>query len=101
MLNKMKEFKEIIAVIIFFITSAFAFDAIYAKDSKVELLAMRLEQKITQDRQNDVQNMIWKLMDRYNCHSEQECFTVMNDYDKDMYRKLLKEYKELEDAKTK
>lgn len=96
LLSRLKDFKEVIVIVIFFITTAFAFDALYARDTKVEMIAMRLEQKIQADRMNDIQGMIWKLQDRYKCVTEVECLRVMDSESKDLYRKLLMEYREIE-----
>ena len=37
----------------------------YAKANKVQLVELRLDQKITQDKMDWLQNRIWKLEDRY------------------------------------
>lgn len=58
----------IIGTIVGLITIAgalFAVDQRYAKSQDVELVSVRLELKILQDRFNDINMRIWKLEDRY------------------------------------
>ena len=47
------------------IGSIIAVDARYATSARVELVEMRLDQKIVQDRVQALQERLWKLEDRY------------------------------------
>lgn len=64
----MKRTQVIIGIVVGLITIAgalFAVDQRYAKSQDVELVSVRLELKILQDRYNDINSRIWKLEDRY------------------------------------
>lgn len=54
-----------VGFIITIITGAFVIDSNYAKASEFKKLELRLEQKITSDRSDKLQERIWKLEDRY------------------------------------
>jgi len=47
------------------VTMCFAVNAYFAKDAEVQLLSMRLDNKIIQDQIYDLQKRIWALEDRY------------------------------------
>jgi hypothetical protein len=55
----------LIAAIASFIGMTFALDGRWAKAEDVDKLAIRLEQKIAQDRARDLQQRQWTLEDRY------------------------------------
>ena len=88
--------KTIVAVIAVLITLAGAFAGVnsyFAKASDLQLVALRLDQKILNDRYKAVQERIWNLEDRYG----ELCKTAPPEV-KSEYRKLQLELKELERA---
>lgn len=95
--------KTIIAVVSFIIavgTVIVALDAHYAKAQALQRLELRMDQKILVDRQDKVQERIWRLEDRY-----KNDIRNANDTDKEQWRKLIEEQKsnekELDLIKTK
>lgn len=64
----MKKTQIVCGTIVALITitgALFAVDHRYAKTCDVELVSVRLELKILQDRLNEITDRIWKLEDRY------------------------------------
>lgn len=86
--GKLMKFKGTIAFIIIIITATVAFNATYATNDRVDLLAMRLEQKIVNDDLNNIQERIWKLEDRYICYGQEECVESMPQTVWEEYREL-------------
>jgi len=78
------------------IALAFTFDGLYARDNRVELVAMRLEQKIVRDDYRYIRERIWRLEDAYKCLGEENCYTIMPEPIWIEYRDLCADRKELE-----
>ena len=76
--------------IFFIIGLLFTLDNRWAKAEKLELVAMRLEQKIEKDRAFILQERIWKIDDRYKWKGLE-----MPDLVLDEYRRLNKEMQEI------
>lgn len=89
----MKKLKLIIGILVGLLALAgglASFDARWAKASYVEQLALRLDQKIIEDRLDSVQERMWKLEDRYGIHKDQWPPEI-----RDEYRKLEREAERL------
>ena len=97
----MKNFKKEIIATLTIISIVFGVyfwqEKTYAKNDRVELIAMRLEQKIVNDELSGIQERIWKLEDRFECVGEQECLKVMPQTEREEYRNLLEKKKKLEE----
>jgi len=107
---KLNKWQTILAIIVSCITiigAGFAFcnrvdnrycKAIEVDDVKVELqlVSDRLDQKILNDRINQIQERIWLLQDRYECTEAPVCETKMDKEEREVYRYLLKELKDTE-----
>lgn len=84
-----------IAVALIVITGAIVgFNAYYAKASDVELLSMRLEQKIVSDASMQTEARIWKLLDRND--EAKDCASIKNEKDREECRSLEQKLRELE-----
>ena len=98
MSEEKKTFTDLVTnwrLILLFVTAivltTLGFEARYAKSAYVVQVEQRLDQKITQDRVDNIQNRIWKLEDRYGLECV-DCPPVV----KDEYRELQKEKEQLE-----
>ena len=88
-----------VCVLIGIVFSAYFYlDGTYAKADKVELLALRLEQKIKQDRAQAVQERLWRIEDRYKVTN---CESLIDDTARQQCRELRRELKTLEPSPTK
>jgi hypothetical protein len=67
-----------------------------AINKQIDLLAMRLDQKIVKDKKDDIVDEIWDFESYYRCTDEESCQRVMNERDMKRYKKLLLDLKELE-----
>lgn len=76
----MKNWLGIIAVTLALFGSTAAGLDYFAKASDLELVAVRLEQKILADRQEDTQKRLWQLQDRNN--GERDCAAWTNEADR-------------------
>lgn len=82
----MKQIKLWIAIIVGMLTivgSLYAFDKHYAKAERLEMVELRLSQKILQDRADWIQERIYRLEDRY--------------VDRIMPQSVIEEYRRLKD----
>lgn len=66
----------------------------FAKAADVELLSMRLEQKIVSDASMQTEARMWQLLDRNN--NARDCNEIKNEKDKTECRSLEQKLKELE-----
>jgi hypothetical protein len=88
--------KDIIQAITFFV---FVFGALFsansylAKASDLQLVQLRLDQKIVSDAINQTQDRHWKLIDRHNVKS---CDEIKDERDKEECRKQDQQLKNLE-----
>ena len=98
MIDKLLKSWKVIGVIVGIITLTVAFNATYAKNGRVDLIAMRLDLKIKQDKANAIQERIWNLESYHGCYSIKECSVVMTKDLFDQYRRLKKELKDMEDG---
>ena len=93
MLNKIINHYKLVALLITSIatilSSAFFIDARYAQSAEVQLIEQRLDQKIIQDRADNLQQRIWKLEDRFGSESK------MKQEIKDEYRQLKEDVQKL------
>jgi hypothetical protein len=55
----------VILTLISLISAVLAAESHYAKQSYVAFVQYRLDQKITVDQRDDIQNQVWKIEDRY------------------------------------
>lgn len=74
-------------------TAYFYFDGTYAKAARLELVEMRLEQKIKQDRAQAVQERLWRIEDKYKVTG---CEDLLDDVARQQCRELRREMKMLE-----
>lgn len=65
-MNRLSLILGIVLGISTLVGSAIGVNEYFAKAADVELIAMRLEQKIAQDRCDWIQQRIWQLEDRFN-----------------------------------
>lgn len=97
--KKMQKWKDnlsnnlaLILTIISLIAAYAAVEARYAKAAQVQMVELRLDQKILLDRQDNIQSRMWKYEDRY----PQIAQGTAPDHSKEEYRNLQKDYKEIE-----
>ena len=91
--NKYEKYTGIFLTIVSICSALFAVDAYYAKAEAVEKLELRLEQKILSDREDRVQERIWRLEDRFVSQQRQppevvEQLRALNKEKADIMRKL-------------
>lgn len=94
MLKRMIEHYKLVALLFASLTtilsSAFFIDARYAQSADVQLIEQRLDEKIVQDRADNLQERIWKLEDRFGSEKN------MKQEVKEVYRQLKEDLKKLE-----
>ena len=94
MFKRLIDHYKLIAVLVTSIatilSSAFFIDARYAQSAEVQLVEQRLDQKIIQDRADNLQQRIWKFEDRFGSESK------MKQEIKDEYRQLKEDLQKLE-----
>jgi hypothetical protein len=84
--DTVKKASAVIALIMAMAAMLVGLDNQYARAAAVKRLELRLDQKMLADRQDKIQERIWKLEDRY---PSQE---VARPQDKEQWRKLEKEF---------
>lgn len=89
-LDRISKYANFILLLGSLIGGYIAIDSHYAKAAEVKALELRIDQKIILDRQDRVQERIWKYEDRYADINKAPETT------KEEYRELQKEYKILE-----
>lgn len=70
--------------------ATFFIDSRYAQSADVQMIEQRLDQKIIQDKADNLQQRIWKLEDRFGSEKN------MKSEVKDVYRELKEDLKKLE-----
>ncbi len=79
---------------------AFGIDRLYARNSRVDLIALRLEQKIINDDFNNIQERIWVLEDKFSCYGYEDCMEAIKDNAtaKEDYRELFEQREKLKNG---
>jgi len=83
------------------IGTAFGLENYFAKQRDVELVAMRLEQKIVSDKLYDLQNQIFKLESTHNCSGLLDCQSKMSPIMLEQYRWILIELEKEKNSRLK
>jgi len=91
-MNK-KETIQIAVALTVFIGAIIGVNAHFAKASDLELVAMRLEQKIVSDASMQIEARKWQLLDR---NTARDCSDIKNERDKDECRALEQKVRELD-----
>ena len=101
MISFITSWKGIVAALMaaaFIATSVLAVDRYVAKDADLRLVAMRLDQKIQddkkdrlQDRKDRMQERVWNYEDRYGCSGLADCKKFMPKEVYEMYRQMVRD----------
>lgn len=88
-----KDFIEYTVALVALIGAIIGANSYLAKASDVELVSMRLEQKIVSDATMQVETRKWQLLDRY---SARDCNEIKNEKDREECRTLEQKVKEFD-----
>jgi len=88
-----KECLQIAVALIVIVGAIVGFNTHFAKASDLELVAMRLEQKIVSDASMQTEVRKWQLLDRNNAR---DCSDIKNEKDKEECRTLEQKIKEFD-----
>lgn len=88
--ENLKKYLTIAVSILVFVSAIVGANEYLAKASELELISMRLDQKILNDRLYNLQNRVWAIEDRYGTD-----VTKMLENIRTEYRRLLREIEEL------
>lgn len=88
-----KDLIQVAATLIVLVSAAIGVNAHFAKAADLELIAMRLEQKIVSDAAMQVEARRWQLLDR---NSARDCQDIKTERDRDECRALEQKIRELD-----
>lgn len=88
-----KEILEAIIAVGIIVGMVIGTTSYFATARDLELVDMRLEQKIVNDNIRDTQQLIWQIENRY--PGQPDCTTWGNPRDRDLYRKYKQQLEEL------